>query len=389
MVDLQQHMDALVAVTPPLDAEALKAIPAGRGVFALLDAAGRAILITTAADMRARLRYRLTATDESTARKAADLREVTAAVAYRRTYSRFETDWCYLELVRAVYPDRWETLLPKRTAWFIAVDPDAATPHWTVAAGPPAAGRAFGPFAERRGAEAYLAALTDAFDLCRCVSILRQAPHGSACAYKHMGRCIAPCDGTATMDAYRAVIGRSIRGVAGDADDQRRRLTDAMNEASAAMAFERAAILKTRLDRLAELAAPKAARVRDRRAFRFVIVQPGPSSHQAGTFVCDGGRLAAGPVIDYPPTDDAAAAVLAACDALADTDDPDAAAGARRMALVAWYLFSSRPGDGRVLARDGLTAGALVAAIEASAEALGLRAPRRRNTDNTPRTERP
>ncbi|MFW6154926.1 MAG: UvrB/UvrC motif-containing protein [Planctomycetota bacterium] len=387
MNDLQQHVDATVAVSPPLDEEALKTIPAKRGVFALLDGDGRVILVTTAADMRSRLRYRLTATDDDAPRKAADLRDITATVAYRRTHSRFETDWRYLELIRRIEPDRWESLLPKRTAWFVAVDPDAPTPHWTVAAGAPGAGRAFGPFPDRRGAEAYLAALTDAFDLCRCVSILRQAPDGSACAYKHMGRCIAPCDGTATMEAYRAVIDRSIRCVAGDADDQRRRLTDAMKAASADMAFERAAILKTRLDRLGMLDGPKVAHVGDVRAFRFVIIQPGPSFHQASTFVCDGGAIADGPVVEYPPAGGAMGAVLATCDGLAD--EPDAALAARRMGLVAWYLFSTRRGDGPVLARRDLTPAALAATIEASAESLGLRAPRRRKRDDNAATERP
>jgi len=383
--DLQQHVEVTVAVTPPLDEDALKVIPAKRGLFALLDENARVILVTTAADMRARLRYRLTAPDDDGPSRTADLRDITAAVAYRRTFSRFETDWRYLELVRDIRPKRWEDLLPKRTAWFIAVDPDAPTPHWTVIAGPPAAGRAFGPFPERRGAEAYLDALTDAFDLCRCVSVLRQAPSGSACAYKQMGRCIAPCDGTASMDAYRAVVARSIRCVAGDAAEQGARLTEAMRGAAADMAFERAAVLKTRLDRLAELAGPKVAAVRDVRAFRFVIIQPGPSFHQASTFVCDGGRLAAGPVVEYPPAVEAMGEVLAAGDGLGD--EPDARLAARRMGLVAWYLFSSRPGDGPVLVRGDLTPPALVAAIEASAEDLGLRAPRRRGGGGKAATE--
>ncbi|NLF30881.1 MAG: hypothetical protein GX591_08350 [Planctomycetes bacterium] len=383
MTMLQHHVDAVVAVTPPLDEEALKAIPARRGVFALLDEAGRVILVTTAADMRSRLRYRLTAPDDEGPSKAADLRDITAAVAHRRTYSRFETDWRYLELVRAVFPDTWETLLPRRSAWFIAVDPAAAAPYWAVVAGAARAARAFGPFPDRRSAEACLEALTDVFDLCRCVSILRQAPSGSACAYKQMGRCIAPCDGTASMDAYRAVLERSIRCVAGDSAEQREHLTAAMKAASAEMAFERAAVFKARLDRLAELAGPKAACVRDIQAFRFVIIQPGPSSHQACTFICNGGRLAAGPVVEYPPSGAAMGEVLAACEGLAA--EPDAAVASRRMGLVAWYLFSSRPGDGVVLAQRDLTPRSLAAMIEASAEGLGLRAPRRRKAS----TERP
>jgi hypothetical protein len=48
--------------------------------------------------------------------------------------------------------------------------------------------------------------------------------------------------------------------------------------------------------------------------------------------------------------------------------------------LVAWYLFSRRAGDGPVLLSGDLTPQSLAAAIEASAETLRLRAPRRRKS---------
>jgi len=380
MAGLDRLFDACVAVTPPLTDEALKRIPAKRGVFGLLAADDRPILVTTAADIRSRLRYRLTAPEPDRRRKAADLREITAKVCWKLTHSRFETDWRYLQTVQAVWPDTYTDLLPKRFAWFIAVDPSEPIPVFTVEAGVTGRGRHFGPFRDRRSADAFIDGLTDVFDLCRCVSILRQAPAGSACAYKQMGRCAAPCDGSAPIADYRDLVRRAAEFAAGEHDAQRELLTKQMQEASDAMQFEAAGVLKSRLGRLDELTGPRHVHVGDAQEFRFVIIQRGPSSHQACTFVCDQGVLAAGPIVEFPPVESRMVEVLSACDRLADTRRRGPTeADCRRMGLVSWYLFSTKAEDGLLLHRRSLTPPAVAEAVAGAADALRLRPPAKRS----------
>ncbi len=378
MGGFDQLFDSGVAVHPPLDEAVLKSIPAKRGVFVLLAEDGRPILLTVAADIRARLRHRLTAPEADQCRKTADLREITAAVHWRLTHSRFETDWRFLEIARVVWPDTYESLLPRRPAWMVSIDLDEQFPHFAVVSAALSRGAQFGPFASRRAADRYIEILADAFDLCRCVSILRQSPHGAACAYKQMGRCAAPCDGSGSMADYRALLARAVEFVAGRRDAQRQRLAGQMRAAAAAMAYERAATVKSRLARLAEFDAPRFAEARTLDAFRFVIVQPGPSFHQASTFICDRGAIAAGPVLEFPPTERRADRVLAAVDRQAAGHAAICAEDRLRMGLLAGHLFADRTDRGLLFRRDEIDSAGLCAAIVEAAGAMKLRAPKRR-----------
>jgi len=377
MKSLDKLFDTGVAVRPPLDAEALRAIPAKRGVFALVADDGVVVLLTTAADIRDRLRHRLTADDGDERRRTADLREITAAVYWRLTYSRFETDWQYAELARALWTETYGRLLKRRSAWFVAADTEGKCPCFQTVRSPGGPCEHFGPFATRRAAEDYIAALTDVFDLCRCVHILRRAPHGSPCAYKQMGRCAAPCDGTSSMESYRRQIRRAVRFAAGCRRPQRDRLTAEMNAAAAAQQYERAGTLKSRLRRLDSFDDPRLAEVRPLSDFRFVLVQRGPSRHQACAFVCDRGALAAAGTVDYPPDQRQLTEVLTRCDALAPQAESVTTLAGERMALVAAYLLTRAPWRGLILRRTGLTPGALAEAIRGAAEMLKLREPQR------------
>ncbi len=370
-----------VAVAPPLGEEALAAIPAKRGVFLLVSAEGRPILLTTAADMRSRLRFRLTEPQEDGPSRRADLRAITARIAWRLTHSAFETDWQFLELARAIWPRTYTELLSSRPAWFLTVEADAAIPELgrTQALDAALAERSLGPFPDRSGTEKFIEALTDAFDLCRCVQILRQAPRGSACPYKQMGRCGAPCDGTGSLADYRDALLQAARYAAGDREGLRRELDAEMRSAAKAMAFEHAAGIKARLERLADLEAPKYAHVGPARQARYVIVQSGPRASQACSFLCDRGAIQPGPLLDYPPQAQPLSALLAGSDALAAQHRDLTVVDLQRLGLVTSYLFAAPAKRGLILARRDVAGPAQLAeAIEAAAEDLKLRAPKPR-----------
>ena len=130
MGGLEYFFHGFVDVEAPLDAAVLKGIPAKRGVFLLAAAGDRPVLLTTAADIRGRLRFRLSAEEEGRRTKTADLREITTRVYWRLAYSAFETDWRFLELARAIWPDTYPALLSFQPAWFVAVDPQEPFPQF-------------------------------------------------------------------------------------------------------------------------------------------------------------------------------------------------------------------------------------------------------------------
>jgi len=120
------QFDGRLDVAPPLSDEEFSQIPARRGVMALLGPAGETVLLTTAADIRARLRNRLRERSDDERKKTADLREVTRQIRWKLATSHFEADLYFLELARAMYGRRYPSLLAWRRPWFVRVDPAAA-----------------------------------------------------------------------------------------------------------------------------------------------------------------------------------------------------------------------------------------------------------------------
>ena len=73
----------------------------------------------------------------------------------------------------------------------------------------------------------------DSFDLCRYYNILVESPNTKACAYKEMGKCPAPCDGTIPMSQYHQMIEQSVTAIVSPGNFIDRQ-TRQMNEAAAA-----------------------------------------------------------------------------------------------------------------------------------------------------------
>lgn len=63
-----------------------------------------------------------------------------------------------------------------------------------------------GPLPKKALAEQVALVIHDAFGLRRCTQRLSPAKPISRCAAGEMGRCVSPCDGTSSLDAYAAVV---------------------------------------------------------------------------------------------------------------------------------------------------------------------------------------
>ena len=366
-----------IDVAPPVGDETLLQIPAKRGVLLLTAEADAPIVLLPAADMRARLRNRLQEPPEDTLRRnVADLRAITRRVWWVTAGSHFETDWLYYELARTIWPDRRKLaeLLAWKPAWFIYVDPQADYPHFArtrdVFSEP---GRYMGPFPSGKSADRFIAACQDGFFLCRSIQCLRKAPHGPRCTYAEMGKCLSPVDGSIAMDDYRKEVARAARFALGERNDVLAELADQMREAAGQLAFERAGSIKSRIDRLKELADKEFAEVGPAEAFRYVLIQPSGSRKFARSYVVDVGHIARGPDIPAEGNTRKLKVLCRFAARVVGQDRPFVPADRWRMGLVASYLWTSQQRQGVILRwTPDLSEEVLAEAIDAARDELHL-----------------
>jgi excinuclease UvrABC nuclease subunit len=385
MTDWQGRFDGHVQIEEGQSPEDwLDRIPARRGVALLVAEAGQPIVLLPAADMRARIRNRMAGVDADGDQpgptgKLPDLQGITRSVHWVLTTSHFETDLAYFELARLLWPKTFPTLLAWKPAWFVVVDFEEAYPSLRPARSTAGATDAVGPFATGKDAERYIQIIDDAFDLCRDRRHLSQAPDGQRCAYAQMGRCLCPCDGTISSEEYRAAVQAAWRCARGCRQPIAERLAERMSLASEALEFEKAASLKKRLERLAELDSPAYRWVAPAEEFSFLLVEQTTSIAWAKVFAVRNGGLAACGRVDYPPSEVLLEELLRDVHR-AGCPPEDRTSRDLRTGLVSRYLFMDEARRGLAVRVGGkLTAESLAADIEEACERLGLR--RRRSPE--------
>lgn len=279
-----------------------RSLPAAAGVIALEDEEGRTITLATTTDIRRQARSRLLppADDpDGTSARRADLRSLARRALAIEVGSPFEADWVYLQHARRRLPHAYRAVLDRWQGWFVHVDPAARFPRLTKTAAPtPSSGVHLGPVADKHAAARYIELLESLFDLCRYHHILVQSPNATACAYKEMGRCPAPCDGSITLEQYRAMIDDAISFATEPVEERRTQWAQAMREAGKALEFERAERLKRRLDELEAAKKRAFAHVRAIESFRFVALQRSNKASFIRLFLINGGWIA--PYCDVP-----------------------------------------------------------------------------------------
>jgi DNA polymerase-3 subunit epsilon len=371
--------EACVELGDPVE-ESLKRIPAKRGLALLQTADERPIVLLPAADMRARVRNRLSDPSQEEQTPVPDLASITRSVCYLRTFGHFETDWAYMEIARNLWPDGWREMVTLKLPWFVHLDTQEPAPHFRRGRDVfRREGLKIGPFPTARAAEGFIEILQELFLLCRNPACLAEAPDASPCTYGQMGKCLRPCDGTTSLEEYRKVLGRAGEFAAGRRGEFRKDLQESMSQAAADLDFEQAGACKKRLERLDELDRPEFALARPLDQHRWLIIQPGPTFHQAKVFVAAPGTLAAAPMLDYPLVDSQLQRTSASLEEVADAPPELDEVDRYRLALICRLMYSSPARKGLLIdARHGVSPTDLAGRIEAACDVLGLRAPRRK-----------
>lgn len=255
-------------------AEQLAALPAAPAVYLLVDAGQTPIQLATTQDLRRGVTTRLSEPAAEPTRRA-DLAEIARGVRWRLLGSAFEGRWWYWRAARRLYPREYRKLIAFGPAAFLHFDNHAATPEIRISErvwNEP--GVFVGPFPSRQAGHAALETLWDLFDLCRYPEQVRRAPRGQRCAYAEMGRCDAPCDGSAPLADYAARVAAAWRFACDGPAAWIGAATERMRAAAAAQHFERAALLKQQVAAARHWQQHWAGRIRPAEQLRCVLAVP-------------------------------------------------------------------------------------------------------------------
>jgi excinuclease UvrABC nuclease subunit len=263
-------------------------------------------------DLRRRMRRLLGEPTEQT--KRLNLRGRVREIAFTPTGSDFESQFLLYQLLRASLPKTYAARLRLRPAPLIKLHVENQYPRASVttrigrllpedrgATGAASVSHPapqtdedervakresgnlyYGPFLSRTAAEKFASDALDLFKMRRCVEDLHPDPSFPGCVYSEMRMCLAPCFKGCTDDEYQTEVSRVRAFFDSRGESLTRELESEREHLSAELAFEEAALIHARLEKLRHTLAqlPEIAQRIDR--LDAIILQP---STEPGT-VC-------------------------------------------------------------------------------------------------------
>ncbi|NDJ77642.1 MAG: excinuclease ABC subunit UvrC, partial [Chloroflexi bacterium] len=229
-------------------------LPTEPGVYQMLDPNGAIIYVGKAKSLRHRVRSYFQAGNHDP--KVLKIRHDTADIQFILTGDELKALITEAELIR-VHKPRYNVLLKddKRYPYIRITTGDAfPTGEMTRRLDRRDGHRYFGPFTSAGGVRETLDVLRRAFPYLTCDREIT-GQDSRACLYYDIKLCGGPCIGAQTRDEYRENIDGLIRVLGGHAKAVLDDIRAQMEEASEALDFERAAILRDRLRVVAQISA--------------------------------------------------------------------------------------------------------------------------------------
>jgi DNA polymerase-3 subunit epsilon len=277
----------------------LSGLPSAPGVYVFRDAAGRPLYVGKSVSLRARARAHFQPGAERAGWTAH-----AAVVDHRETRSELGALVLENRLIKALRPPGNVRLRRTDSLVYLRCRLDIPFPVLEVAREPaPGLGVTIGPLRGRASAVELMEQLNSLFGLRHCGRRLRLRQHPSA--YGQMGRCLSPCLGDLDPNLYRRRLDDALAVFTGS-DDGRdaliAHLEREMRAAADARRYERAATLRRRRERLAELFDRLGGVLRATHARPRLVAAAAPEAGGADAFWLAGGRLIDwGELPDAPP----------------------------------------------------------------------------------------
>jgi excinuclease UvrABC nuclease subunit len=282
---------------PERDAEVFAAVPAAPAVFLLRGADPQAEpYVTKTANLRRRLQRLLGPVEERT--KKLNLRDRVRVIEYAPTGSDFESGFLLYSVLRATFPKTYQDRLRFRFAPFVKLHLENEYPRASITTRlGRLGGRSlyYGPFVSRVAAEKFMNDSLDFFKMRRCVDDLHPDPKFPGCIYSEMKMCLAPCFKGCSDEEYAVEVNRVRAYFDSAGDSLTRELSAGREAASGKLAFEDAAAIHARVEKLKPILSqlPEIVQRLDRSSA--LMIQP---SHIAGSvafFRIESGKIC-GPI---------------------------------------------------------------------------------------------
>ncbi len=252
--------------------------PSTPGVVEFIADDQSTILLAATGNIRAFIAERLGKDTESNpkANLAPNLTPITARIIAYPTGSGFESDWIVHQRARLVDATLYTKLNEQNRQWLMVFEKHTGT--WRIEDTQRFQTSdeqiVIAPIRTKKAAQALGETLDDVFELCRYPKELAQAPHGTPCAYKEMGRCPGACDGSEPMDAYIARFTQATKAALSGIEQWKHHIRSQIQHASATLDFEHAQIAQRQLEQINKLPIDALEHARTRVGLCCVCITP-------------------------------------------------------------------------------------------------------------------
>lgn len=339
--------------SPERDAEVFVAAPARPAVFLLRGRDPQAEpYVSKSANLRRRLQRLLGPVEERT--KKLNLRDRVRFVEFTPTGSDFESGFLLYRVLRETFPKTYQKRLRFRFAPFVKLHLENEYPRASITT---RFGRLnsralyYGPFVSRVAAEKFMNDSLDFFKMRRCVDDLHPDPKFPGCIYSEMKMCLAPCFKGCTDEEYSAEVNRVQAYFDSSGESLLRHFSEEREAASTNLAFEEAAAVHAKLEKLKPVVSQLPQIVQRLDRLSALMIQP---SHVPGTvafFRIDQARIAGPAHFPIQPTEHAKsqsmeARVNEALQSFPPTPVKSATETMEHIALLKrWFYRGSRVGE--------------------------------------------
>lgn len=338
---------------PERDAEIFSALPTAPAVFLLRGEDSNAEpYISKTANFRRRTQRLLGPPTET---KKLNLRDRVRFVEYTPTGSDFESGFLLYQLLRATFPKTYGKRLRFRFAPFIKLHLENEYPRASVTTRlGKLHGRSiyYGPFVSRVAAEKFMNDSLDFFKMRRCVDDLHPDPKFPGCIYSEMKMCLAPCFKGCTDEDYAREVHRVQAYFDSGGDALIRELATEREAASSNLAFEDAATIHVRLEKLKPVVSQVPEIVRRLDRLSALMIQPSHLANCVAFFRIDSGRVSGPLTFSIEPADHTKSQSMesrvqnALASVLPPTKEKSAIETMEHIALLRrWYYRSSHTGE--------------------------------------------
>ncbi len=338
---------------PERDAAVFAGVPAAPAVFLLRGGDEQAEpYVGKTASLCRRLQRLLGPVEART--KKLNLRDRVRFIEFAPTGSDFESGFLLYKVLRESFPKTYAHRMRFRFAPLVKLHLENAYPRASITARlGRLKGRAlyYGPFQSRTAAENFMNDSLDFFKTRRCVEDLHPDPEFPGCIYSEMKMCLAPCFKGCTDEEYSVEVNRVQAYFDSGGESLAREFSAQRDAASGNLAFEEAAAIHVRLEKLKPIVSqfPEIVRRLDR--LTALIVQPCHLANSVIFFRIDCGAIS-GPVAfsiqaaEHTKSQSMESRVLEVLDSFVPAKVHPALETMEHLALLKrWYYRGNRVGE--------------------------------------------